>query len=200
MKGLYSLLVLMVVIISETRAVDIAHTNLTSDSGTVIMMHGTFKSPLQYSGEATELEAYIKGGDVKTIYCEGNTRPLVSQSRKGETNTDEFTLWVISLETNHDTVTKMLNSHAIHCNVINQLSEEQVEAIPFRVVYPLMAEDIVISPVYDRNSELTEIIDELIHDGEDRSFTILMSGVMGVIISIVVPVLVIVINRRRIRN
>ena len=100
------------------------------------------------------------------------------------------------VETNSEQVTKMMSHHPIYCNLIND--NPKTEIVPFSLTYTAKEGEPVVRPVEDPDKTM----DELIKQAIDKKATVtpniigLLTG--AAVIVLIVPIVLGIVNSRRV--
>ena len=167
-----------------------------SPSNVQIMMKGVFGVPVQYTENNTPARVLIKGGDVVAIYCHGNTARIMEQSLKEDLDGEGYRHWQVFVETNPTQVTKMMSHIPIYCNIIN--NNPHPEIVPFSLTYSRTEDDPVIRPVLDPSVPMSDLIRSITVEGNGVSNVMIILLSIGVFIVLAVPIVLGIVNSKRV--
>lgn len=197
---------MLVVVVSslEDRALDVNKipviTFIGPDSNEEIQVKGIFGIQVKFTEPFTPFRMMIKGGNVNTIYCHGNTQDVITQaSSAGAVDAQGFHNWLLNLESNSDVMTKLLARKPIHCYMVNLYGEfETPELVPFSVTYTISLERSSLSKPTDPMADLTILLNDSLkrqNTGISQSQIWLLA--VGALIVVVVPIVLGIANVRR---
>lgn len=169
---------------------------LISPNSVLIHAKAIFGLPVQYTEVFTPARVLIKGGDVVAVFCHGNEAMLMDQAVKGSVDDDGYRIWTVRIETNVIQVTKLMSFHPIYCNMIN--NSPKPEIIPFSLTYTTEEGVPVLKPVVDPSVNMDKMIHDVLKSRGGVSSAMIGLMVTGAIIIVIVPIVLGVINKRRI--